>query len=303
MIAVSNIRESISPPVAKTRVAAIIPCYNTQEQIGEVVTKTQKYVDQVIVVDDGSTDMTAAEARKAGARVIQHNRNYGKGAAMKTGAKYADADIIVFIDGDGQHNPEDISDMLLPIQQGKADFVIGSRYLKESKLVANPFKRKAANAAASLFISLVASVLQPAARFFSQSPLPKRQSAGVCAVKTESECNTAKSSKRYRILNGKYKWISDCTSGFTAVRKANWNTLDLISERYQIETEIIFEQVKHGSIIAEMPISCTWGKSSSKLSIVKDGLLTLLMLLNKLVRYSDNRVTTGEITSAFGLAK
>lgn len=264
----------------KTRVVAAIPCYNTQEHIAEVITETKKYVDEVIVIDDGSTDKTAEVARKAGATVLRHPKNRGKGAAMKTAAATTDADIIVFIDGDGQHNPDDIPDILVPILQGQADFVIGSRYLKGSILSANPFFRKAANAIASLVISFVISVLQPLARFISRRPKPT-------GLQIEQHGNNM--SKRYRLVTGKFKWISDCTSGFTAMSKTNWDKLDLVSDRYQIETEVIYEQAKNGFVIAEMPISCIWGKSGTKLSIIRDGLLTLAMLIYKLFHYSKSR--------------
>lgn len=263
--------------MVKIKIVAAIPCYNTQEHIAEVIVKTNKYVDQVVVIDDGSTDTTADMARKAGATVIRHPTNRGKGAAMKTAAKNVDADIIVFIDGDGQHNPSDLPRLLEPILQSNADFVIGSRYLKKSKISYVPFLRKAANTIASLIISLVISVLQPIAGFISRKP-------GVERLKIERNKNDI--FKGYRLLNTKFKWISDCTSGFTAMRIRNWDEIKIESDGYQIETEMIFEHAKHGFIIAEVPIDCIWGKSASKLSITIDGLKTLSMLFRKLVHYS-----------------
>ena len=111
----------------KPRIVAVIPCYNTESHIAEVVTKCLPYVDQVIVVDDGSTDDTTEVARKAGALVLSHDKNIGKGAAMKYGAQQANADILVFIDGDGQYNPSEIPRVTEPIILNGFDAVIGSR--------------------------------------------------------------------------------------------------------------------------------------------------------------------------------
>ncbi len=98
--------------------------------IGSVVLGTRKYVNQAIVVDDGSSDHIAEIAEAAGARVLRHTSNQGKGAALKTGFQaVVDQDIVVTLDGDGQHKPEDIAKLLKPIIIGKADIVNGSRYL------------------------------------------------------------------------------------------------------------------------------------------------------------------------------
>jgi len=113
-------------------VTVILPAYNEEVYIGSIVLLTKYYADSVIVVDDGSSDRTAEIARKAGAEVIVHEVNKGKGAALKTGFAAAanfGADIIVTMDSDGQHNPAEISKLVDPIIRGKADMVNGSRYL------------------------------------------------------------------------------------------------------------------------------------------------------------------------------
>jgi glycosyltransferase involved in cell wall biosynthesis len=114
------------------RVAALIPAYNEERFIGSVVIRTLRYVDDVIVVDDGSSDLTALIADAAGAIVIQHPHNMGKGAALQTGflrARHMDAAVLVMLDGDGQHLPEELTQVIRPIVDGQADIVIGSRYL------------------------------------------------------------------------------------------------------------------------------------------------------------------------------
>jgi glycosyltransferase involved in cell wall biosynthesis len=122
----------------KTRVVAAIPCYNTEKHIAEVVAKTKKYVDEVIIIDDGSTDLTSTVAKKAGARIITHEHNKGYGEAIKscfTAMQTDSADVLVIIDGDGQHNPEQIPDLLAPIMKEHADIVIGSRFLFKGKAI------------------------------------------------------------------------------------------------------------------------------------------------------------------------
>jgi len=112
-------------------ITAIIPAYNEEKTIGSVVLGAREHVSRVIVVDDGSADQTAHIARLAGAEVIVHPHNQGKGAALKTGFKAAeDSKIIVTLDSDGQHEPGEIPRLVEPIINGEADLVNGSRYLE-----------------------------------------------------------------------------------------------------------------------------------------------------------------------------
>jgi glycosyltransferase involved in cell wall biosynthesis len=114
------------------KISVVLPAYNEEISIGSIVLLTRLYVDNVIVVDDGSSDRTSEIAKKAGAEVIVHERNKGKGVALKTGFKAAvemGADVIVTMDSDGQHNPADIPKLLTPIIEGNIDMVLGSRYL------------------------------------------------------------------------------------------------------------------------------------------------------------------------------
>src|SRR5512145_2292085 len=113
-------------------IIAAIPAYNEEIALGSVILRAKKHVDSVIVVDDGSADATSAIAALAGADVIRHDRNQGKGVALKHAflrAKELDADILVLLDADGQHNPDEIPTLLAPIQNTEADMVIGSRFL------------------------------------------------------------------------------------------------------------------------------------------------------------------------------
>ena len=111
-------------------VVAIIPAYNEEKALADVIGKTLGHVDEVIVVDDGSSDKTSEVAIEAGARVIRHSVNLGKGEALKSGFKaIGDDSIIITIDGDGQHNPSEIPDLVRPIIEDGADLVNGSRYM------------------------------------------------------------------------------------------------------------------------------------------------------------------------------
>jgi glycosyltransferase involved in cell wall biosynthesis len=117
-------------------ITAIIPAFNEELSIGSVVLRAKKHADIVLVIDDGSIDRTCEVARLAGAEVIQHHRNIGKGAALKTGFEHAGlsgAKVIVILDSDGQHNPEEIPRLVAPILADKADLVNGSRYIHNSK--------------------------------------------------------------------------------------------------------------------------------------------------------------------------
>jgi len=128
----------------RPKVIAAIPAYNEEQFIGEVVSKARRHVDEVIVIDDGSTDNTSKVARTAGAKVIRHKANQGAGKATKTAfeeAKKRHADVLVTLDGDGQHNPDEIPQLLAPILNKEADLVIGSRFL-QSNLYQMPKYRK-----------------------------------------------------------------------------------------------------------------------------------------------------------------
>jgi glycosyltransferase involved in cell wall biosynthesis len=121
------------PDGQRSGVVAAVPCFNEELFIGSVVLKTKDYVDQVVVIDDGSTDKTAMVAEKAGAAVISHGSNRGKGAAVSTAFEYArkaGCKVLVLLDGDGQHDPAYIPTLVKPVLDDKADMVVGSRYME-----------------------------------------------------------------------------------------------------------------------------------------------------------------------------
>ena len=115
---------------SKETVLAIIPAYCEGRFIGQVVSQVLQFVQAVMVVDDGSPDNTAIEAEAAGAKVIRHSTNLGKGAALKTGLNYAvsiEAAFFLFLDGDGQHDPSEIPAFIDAINGSNADLIVGNR--------------------------------------------------------------------------------------------------------------------------------------------------------------------------------
>jgi glycosyltransferase involved in cell wall biosynthesis len=121
-----------------------IPAYNEEKNIAKIILKLQKLADKIIVCNDGSTDLTSEIAEKMGAIVINHPKNMGYGAGIRSlflKAKEIDSDILVTFDADGQHRVEDIQTVIELIRKNEADIVIGSRFLGDDKNV--PGYRKA----------------------------------------------------------------------------------------------------------------------------------------------------------------
>ena len=111
-------------------IVAVIPAYNEEKTIAKVILEAGKFVNKVIIVDDGSTDFTGEIAERMGAVTLHHKANEGKGAALRTGVDYAKKehfDILVTLDADSQHDPNDIPKVVEPLVQKSADIVIGTR--------------------------------------------------------------------------------------------------------------------------------------------------------------------------------
>jgi len=134
------------------KIIAVIPAYNEEKTIGKVIKDTKKFVDEIIVVDDGSTDRTGEIARKLGAIVLRNKKNRGVGYAKRRGLKEAlkrNGNIIITLDADMQHNPYDIPKFVNKILEGY-DFVIGARNLKKY-----PFIKKFGNFLLNLLINFL----------------------------------------------------------------------------------------------------------------------------------------------------
>ena len=129
----------------RSNVAAVIPAFLEEKHVGDVVTRTRQQLDRVVVIDDGSADATAARARAAGAEVIVHPENRGKGEAIKTGLRHwleREVPYVVILDGDGQHLPEEIERFILAANSSKAGLLIGTRMNDVSSM---PMVRRVVN--------------------------------------------------------------------------------------------------------------------------------------------------------------
>jgi glycosyltransferase involved in cell wall biosynthesis len=130
----------------RLKTAAIIPAYHQEQHISDVVRRTRRQLDHVLVVDDGSSDNTARCAREAGAEVIVHSQNRGKGEAIKTGLRHwLDRQFIhvIILDADGQHLPEEIDRFIAALAQaGDRSLFLGNRM---NNLTGMPFVRRVVN--------------------------------------------------------------------------------------------------------------------------------------------------------------
>ncbi len=149
----------------RTDVVGVIPAFQCRPTIAEVVEGTLRYLSRVVVVDDGSTDGTGDEARRAGAEVIRHAENRGKGAALRTAfdalfeerraGTIPGVVAVAMLDGDGQHDPDDLPELFAAWDSGECDLIVGGR-LKEKALI--PPHRYWTNRIGTRLLSLVTGV-------------------------------------------------------------------------------------------------------------------------------------------------
>ena len=139
----------------RLKTAAVIPAYNEEKHVADVVRRTRKQLDRVLVVDDGSLDKTAERAREAGAEVIVHSKNRGKGETIKNGLRHwleREIEFAIILDADAQHRPEEIERFLRAASASDAKMFIGNRMKDISSM---PFVRRAVNQWMSKQISAV----------------------------------------------------------------------------------------------------------------------------------------------------
>lgn len=216
-------------------ICILIAAYNESGKIGQLVSQIQKLdaVSKIIVIDDGSVDCTREEAEKAGALVIKHEKNKGKGAALRTGFAYVkeqDCDAVITLDGDGQHKYSEIPYFIETYKKGDADIIVGSRMFVcarraclassgSSRRASMPFMRYMTNR----FTSFVTSVL------------------GRCKV-------------------------TDSQSGFRLISTDALKKIELSSSNFEIESEVIIKAARKGFKIKEIPISTVYLADSTKRS-------------------------------------
>lgn len=199
---------------------ACIPAYNEESTISDVIREVKKYVDTVVVCDDGSNDKTSVRAEAAGALVIKHEKNLGKGAAMKSLFQYAkesSPEVMITIDGDGQFLPEEIPKLMVPILQKKSDIAIGCRFDDKTEM---PSYRKAGNKFLDK-ITNMASTLS----------------------------------------------FRDTQSGFRAYSKKAIDAINITTNGFAVDSEILIDASRKGLRISEEKITVvykTGGKTSTK---------------------------------------
>lgn len=140
---------------SQPKILVALPAYNEERYIGSVILRARQYADEVIVLDDGSTDATSEIARLAGATVIRHEENKGYGAAIQSllaEAKRKNPDVLVLLDADAQHNPDEIPSLIKSIISEGSDLVVGSRKQQKAKI---PAYRRIGQGVLSYFSSIL----------------------------------------------------------------------------------------------------------------------------------------------------
>ncbi|WP_247730650.1 glycosyltransferase family 2 protein [Halovivax limisalsi] len=198
-----------------------IPAYNEAGTVGEVVSAAANYADEVIVVDDASSDTTASEALESGAAVVSHSENRGYGSALQTlfgEANERGANHLVILDGDGQHNPHDIPEFVRQQQESGAEILIGNRFLEGTK-----------------------------------TDLPFYRRFGLTVVNTLTNLSMGILRRR--------SWIQDTQSGFRVYNRRAIESLsedDSIGSKMSASTDILYHAHRHNYDVEEVPTTISY---------------------------------------------
>lgn len=200
-------------------VTVILPAFNEEVSIGSMVLHAKQHVEHVLVIDDGSKDKTSEIAKLAGAEVIRHPKNMGKGMALRTGFEQAGkngSDVVVTMDSDGQHDPNDIRKLISPILSGEADVVNGSRYLNGSDENTPFYRRMGQNIldkATNLNTGLQITDTQSGFRAFALHTLPAfRFKSNGLAIESEMLMDAANAGLRIKEVAVGVRYDVDCSS-------------------------------------------------------------------------------------------
>ncbi len=194
----------------------IVPVFNESGNIGNLIEKIYNNIsenDEVIIVDDGSSDNTVEEIKKFKCNLVEHNKNMGKGAAMISGIKVSTGDLIIFMGGDGQDDPVEIKNLIDGIDEGY-DYVIGSRFVNTQTTENKRYSNKAIlpiNKIGNNVLTYLINLL------FGQN-------------------------------------ITDSQSEFKCFKADKLKSLNLISKRYEIETELLIKSFRNKFKIKEVPV-------------------------------------------------
>jgi len=185
----------------------IIPVYNEQSTIGNIIDRVKEAAKQtglkneIIVVDDHSHDKSLAIAKRKSVKLYMLKQHMGKGYALRAGFSKANGDIVVTIDSDGSHKPEELSEVLAPILQDKADLVIGSRYMNHKKVAArklNAFGVKLFNESIQLLTGVAITDPQSGYRAMKRKVL-KNQKLTSTTYEIESEMLVKTANQKFRV--------------------------------------------------------------------------------------------------------
>jgi len=235
--------EYASPVSNEPHILVGIPAYNEEQAIGDVVEEARNYADDVLVVDDGSTDATVCQAENAGATVIEHETNKGYGGALKTvfeEAARVHADSLVIIDADGQHNPDEIPNLVETHEQTSADIVIGSRFTEDGD---------------------------------TDAPLYRRFGLGVVNLLTNLSLGVVRSRS----------WIEDTQSGFRLYSRAAVRSIAEagdIGDNMSASTDILYHAHHNDFIVEEVGAEVNYDvEDASNLNPVSHGITLVMNIL------------------------
>lgn len=253
----SQINTSVTNKNISFPIHIIIPVYNESKSILHVLSEIQRTLQNIpyfiSIIDDGSTDDTLQQLEDYccnkpvfdNIQIIRNSRNVGKGQTLQNGLNIADKnEIIIFIDGDGEHPPREIPRLILPIIKGEADFVIGSRFIKK----------------------------KPSSRSYKINYLNN----GKQFTRIRQFGNKFIT---FAIFACFRQIISDSQSGFRAFAPGIIKSYNTRYSGFEIETDMLLHYIKQKYRIMEVPIECGLSSRESHMNIIRDSLKILLVIL------------------------